>query len=455
MQAISQGPTITPRIDKTPIEDADRAAAKFIVSWETLSRVVMTQAIVRALSAIRDAMHEAFESNLEFMTRMAEIQSISPGVSTSLDSIAEHVADLSRQFNVPIAQVAEAQYQAISNQFTTTAQQTELLTAALKLSKVAVMDAGQAVNLVAGALNAYRMGSGQAEEVAAQFFATIQVGRVRGEELASVLGRVMAVSSELGVSLEELNAMMVTLTISGVKPAEAATALRSAMMALLKPSQDLKKELHELGFESGPQMIAALGLEGALLKLRDSVDENMSAFAKLIPNVRAISGALRETDDGGKRTAEALEHLREVSVAAFNEKYKLFIESDAQKTLTRDEQAQDLLDDGPGCRRCPSGQPIHGLCRRRGRHRSGHQGVGSGLADRRSGLRQFRGGNGGGGDVGSASGLGAWPFGSGRQRFDDGTGGLRCLRFRQHPHHPEHPASRAGLSATPRTNGWR
>ena len=149
-------------------------------------------------------MHEAFESNLDFMTRMAEIQSLSPGVSTSLDSIAEHVAELSRQFNVPVAQVAEAQYQAISNQFTTTAQQTELLTAALKLSKVAVMDAGQAVNLVAGALNAYRMGSSQAEQVAAQFFATIQVGRVRGEELASVLGRVMAVSSELGVSLEEL-----------------------------------------------------------------------------------------------------------------------------------------------------------------------------------------------------------------------------------------------------------
>ena len=66
------------------------------------------------------------------------------------------------------------------------------------------------------------------------------------------------------MGLDELNAMMVTLTISGVKPAEAATALRSAMMALIKPSQDLQKELRQLGFESGPQMIAALGLEGAL-----------------------------------------------------------------------------------------------------------------------------------------------------------------------------------------------
>ena len=336
-------PKVTPQIDKGPIEEADKAAAKFIVSWETLSRVVMTQAIVRALSALRDAMSEAFNSNLEFMTRVAEIQSVAPGVNTSLDSISQHLAELSREFNIPLAQAAEAQYQAISNQFTSTAQQTEVLTAAFKLSKVAVMDAGAAVNLVAGTLNAYRMSSSQAEEVAAKFFGAIQVGRVRGEELASVLGRVTAVSSELGVGLDELSAMMVTLTISGVKPAEAATALRSAMMALIKPSQDLQKELRSEGFESGAQMVAALGLEGALVRLRDSTDGNLAAFAKLIPNVRAISGALRETDDDGKRTAGSLQHLHETTVAAFNEKYKLFIESDAQKTLAEMNKLKTFL----------------------------------------------------------------------------------------------------------------
>ena len=137
--------------------------------------------------------------------------------------------------------------------------------------------------------------------MAASFFGTIQIGRVRGEELASVLPRVTAVSSQLGVSLQDVNAMMVAMTVSGVKPAEAATALRGAMMALLKPSADLQKELHDLGYESGQQMIAALGLEGSLLKLRATTDENMSAFAKLIPNVRALSGALIETSEGGKR----------------------------------------------------------------------------------------------------------------------------------------------------------
>ena len=133
-------------------------------------------------------MHEAFDSNLQFMTRIAEIQSVAPGAANSLDLLAQNVANLSREFNIPLAQVAEAQYQAISNQFASTAQQSDLLTAAFKLSKVAVMDAGQAVNLLAGTMNAYHMQSSQAEEVAAKFFGTIQVGRVRGEELASVLG---------------------------------------------------------------------------------------------------------------------------------------------------------------------------------------------------------------------------------------------------------------------------
>ena len=50
-------------------------------------------------------------------------------------------------------------------------------------------------------------------------------------------------------------------------------------------------------------------------------------------SIRALPGVFRETADGGQRTADALKHLRDDAITAFNEKYKLFIESDAQKTL--------------------------------------------------------------------------------------------------------------------------
>lgn len=315
------------------LDEATRRADKFIVSWQTLGRVVMTQAIVRALSALRNAVHEAFSSFMRFQTQAAEIQSIMPGVADGLDTISRKAASLAVEFNIPLAQVAEAQYQTLSDQFITTAEQCDVMTAAFKLAKVGVMDAGAAVSLITGALNAYRMRSEEATYVAALFRGTIEQGRVRGEELVATLGKVFPIAAELKVSLEELTALTANLTIGGIKPAESATALRSAMMSMLKPTQELKKELRELGYESGAQMVSALGLEGTFLKLRESADENVAVFARYLANVRGLTGALRASADGGVKQAEVLKMIRDKAVETFEARYKLFIASDAQKTL--------------------------------------------------------------------------------------------------------------------------
>ena len=96
-----QLPPIVPTIPTAPLDDAKTKIQGVILSWQTLSRVVMTQAIVRGLSDLRDATHEAFDSNLKFMNNLAEIQSISPGMGSSLDSIALRVANLSKNSTCP------------------------------------------------------------------------------------------------------------------------------------------------------------------------------------------------------------------------------------------------------------------------------------------------------------------------------------------------------------------
>ena len=65
----------------------------------------------------------------------------------------------------------------------------------------------------------------QADTVAGKFFQTIQDGRVRGEELASSLGKVMPVAAELGVSIDEVTTAIVQLTVAGVKAPEASTVI--------------------------------------------------------------------------------------------------------------------------------------------------------------------------------------------------------------------------------------
>ena len=113
-------------------------------------------------------------------------------------------------------------------------------------------------------------------------------------------------AAELGVSIDEVNSAMVQLTVAGVKAPEAATSIRSSMMALIKPSADMKKALHDaFGMDSGEQMIGAYGYQGALDKLRDSTDGTIAEFVKLIPNVRGINaGSPRDRQqcrEGGSR----------------------------------------------------------------------------------------------------------------------------------------------------------
>ena len=94
---------------------------------------------------------------LKFSTRISEIQTIAPKIDRNFQGLSKEVANLSKEFNFPLPDVAEAVYQTLSNQFTTAGQRADIMTAAAKLAKVGVMDLNSAVLLLTGTLNAYGM----------------------------------------------------------------------------------------------------------------------------------------------------------------------------------------------------------------------------------------------------------------------------------------------------------
>ena len=129
------------------IADADDKTSKFVVTWGTLSRVVMTQLIVRAMSQIRDALREAVEQSIEFQRRIAEVQTIAPQIGGGFAQLTSEVAEFAKQFNIPLKEATEGLYQTLSNQFTAMSQRTDIMTASMKLAKVGVMDFHDAILL--------------------------------------------------------------------------------------------------------------------------------------------------------------------------------------------------------------------------------------------------------------------------------------------------------------------
>ena len=291
--------------------DADDKAKKFVVTWGTLSRVVMTQMIVRAMSQIRDALHEAVEESIDFQRRIAEVQTIAPQIGGSFAQLTSEAAEFAKQFNVPLKEATEGLYQTISNQFTGMAERANIMTAAMKLAKVGVMDFHDAILLITGTLNAYGMASDQADSVAAKFFTTIRLGRVRGQELAATMGQVMPIAHELGVSLDELNSAMVAMTIGGMDAHKSVTALRSAMTAFLKPSEDMKRVTREMGFSDPTQLVAAKGYRVPLQAIAEAADNMGVKIAKDIPNVRGLTAEFRLTREGAKQVEEAMKAMAE------------------------------------------------------------------------------------------------------------------------------------------------
>lgn len=308
---------------------AAAATNRFTVSFETLVRVISTQLIVRALSALRNAVEESFTANLQFVKSLSEIQTIDAG--SSIEQIGKEVRDLSDSFNLPLLDSAKAKYEILSNGFVTAADQANLFTASAKFSKTAIADMSTSVDLLSGTLNAYGLSSEEAESVAAKFFKTVDLGKTIGSELAVSFGRVAPVAAELGVSISELDASFSTITIAGVKTSEAATQIRASLTALLKPSDAAKEALHSLGYENGQQLIAAKGLQGAFQALIGTTNGQSDAIAKLFQNVRAINAVLRLTGTGVDTFQEHLSQISNISKDAFNKTYQLRINTNAEK----------------------------------------------------------------------------------------------------------------------------
>jgi TP901 family phage tail tape measure protein len=175
------------------------------------------------------------------------------------------------------------------------------------MAKVMEDDLVASTTLLAGALNAYGESSEMAGLRAAEFYKAITMGHMRAGDLATALGRVQSIAHELGVSVEEVNASLVSLTIGGLKASEAGTQLRGALTALLKPTPEMTKALHTLGVESGPAAIATWGWQEALEKVKNTTDGAAESLAKLFPNVRGGAGAFRLLSEGAQKYKEMMD----------------------------------------------------------------------------------------------------------------------------------------------------
>lgn len=287
----------------------EKSGKKIFLSMQNVVRIFEAQLLYSAFHKIQSGFAGSIEAAADYSKQIALIQTISQDAGLSTQQWATGIRQVSDDLGNPITDTATAAYDLLSNQVTKAADTFGVLDTAIQFARTTNSTATDSVNLLSSGLNSYALNADSADRVSRTFFTTIDLGRVTASELANSFGRTGTLAHSLGISLEETQAGITTLTRQGIKANEAYTLMNNVFIKLIKPTEAMQGWLEKMGYASGQDAIAALGLAGVLAKLSDEFDGSTAKAAKFFDEQRGERGVLNLT---GKNLQQYTKDLQEL-----------------------------------------------------------------------------------------------------------------------------------------------
>lgn len=258
-----------------------------------ITKIMLTPQAAIAAIGIGGAMafRKASREFAQFEERVAEIATIVDTARYSMEYLQQTALNLSNSMGFAASDTARAMYQAVSAG-RDMADMTQFMTTAGRLAQAGYIDLETSVMVLSKTLNAYESQNLSAAAAADIMFKTVQYGIITMHELSGSLGRYATTAAELGIRFSDIQAAMATLTKSGLNAHQAATSLRSILVQILSPTDDAAAYMRKLGLDMTTAGLRARGLVGTMELMAEKTGGSTEALAKLIPNIRAATGAL-------------------------------------------------------------------------------------------------------------------------------------------------------------------
>jgi TP901 family phage tail tape measure protein len=240
-----------------------------------------------------------------FQTAMLNVNSIAKATPAAFKEMQDSVLEMSKRLPQSAETLAQGLYDISSSGFAG-ADGIKVLEAAAKAASAGLAQTSESAAGITAVLNAYSYGADEAQRVSDILFKIVDRGVITFPELAQEIGKVTALSSPLGVSLEDVGAGLAVLTKNGIDGANATTQLNAIMQAVLKPSAAATKVAGSLGINLSAAGLKAKGFSGFLADMIEKTGGSSEKMARLLGNSRAIRGAFVLAKNGGEQFNEEL-----------------------------------------------------------------------------------------------------------------------------------------------------
>ena len=233
----------------------------------------------------------------EFESSMTKIHTLVGLPKEAVDQLGDAVLKLSGKTATAPKELADGLY------FLTSAglDAESAMRALESVSKASAAGLGEMTDLskvAAAAQNAYGEDVMSASGAMDIFGKMVQTGMFNSEELAAVLGKQLGLASNLGISFEEVGAMISTYTRTTGDATSATNGLSAVMMTFAKlesePTKQQAEALEKINMSADglKKMLGEQGLMKTLQHLQTQFGDNDVAMASFFSKSQALKGAL-------------------------------------------------------------------------------------------------------------------------------------------------------------------
>jgi len=200
---------------------------------------------------------------------------------------------------------------------------TKFLAVATDAATAGATSVATAVDGLTSVVNAYGKDLGGTTDKVKQakvandiFFNTIKLGKTTFSELATGVGQIAPIASQVGVSFEQIGAAIATMTTAGVKTDSAVTQIKQVLTSVIKPTSDAAKTAKTLGIQFNLAALKAQGMQKFLTNVYVAAKGNTTILSKLFGNVRALAGVMALTGKQSQKYADFLKKIKNGAGAA-------------------------------------------------------------------------------------------------------------------------------------------
>src|SRR3990172_4864747 len=246
-----------------------------------------------------------------YEAQMAQIRALTGATSEDTDLLKGSIREMQKSLPKSSKELGAGAYFILSSGITDASDAADVLEIAAKASTVGLGETAVVADALTTVLNAYQMEAGQAGRVTDVLMQAVKDGKAEADAFSGVLGRVVPIASQMGISFEEVAANMATFTRLGVSAEEAATGLRGVMTQLLKPSGEAKELLAGVGLSMQQirEQVREKGLAAVLQDLIARFQGNEEAISTLFPDVRGLTNVLATAGVQGEAYTEILGNM--------------------------------------------------------------------------------------------------------------------------------------------------